>query len=89
MRKLLAIAFTLSLPSFAAEAATLELIPGSHPQSARAYTFFGQPIGVIVRDDNGIPVEGVQVVWLPDRLDDPKAAYVLPFAEGYPVTDDL
>ena len=61
MKRLLALGATLLFYTSAAPALTIEPLPGSAPQSARSTTFFRNPVGVIVRDDNGSPMAGVRV----------------------------
>lgn len=53
------------LASSAASAFTLEPIPGSTPQATRANAYFPNPIGVILRDDNGAPVANATVTFFP------------------------
>ena len=62
MKTLIASVFGL-LFSLAASALTLEPLPGTTSQFTTAGAFVPEPLGVIVRDENGQPVEGVAVTF--------------------------
>ena len=98
MRFSVIVATCISVASLAAQAVTLELLPGSGPQATRLSAYTPDPIGVVLRDDAGDPMAGIAVSIRPVLptnpsrlflLEDPRTdadgiAYLEPVASGAP-----
>jgi hypothetical protein len=80
MNRLLAFVVYLFV-SLGANALTVTPLPGSAPQTTRASAFFPQTVGVIVRDDEGVPIAGAEV-WFSFDMSGPDAPFLMFLDEG-------